>query len=256
MPSPPIPPCSCGPSGDWRLEPLPGPKLPPMGLVASSLALPVFINGRFASQPVTGVQRVARQLVRGLDRELSRNFGMAERLSVEVLAPRNASRLPVLERIRSRTVGRLTGQAWEQLELPGHARGGVLLNLANTAPLLQRNELVMIHDASVFAYPQTYTPIFRWWYRALLPHLGTRVRRVLTVSAFSRDELVRRAGIPFSKIDVIHLGAEHILEAAPDMGVFQRLPVRCGEYVLTVGSQSPHKNVGVVMRAVAGMNGT
>lgn len=219
--------------------------------------MPVFINGRFGSQPVTGVQRVARQLLRGLDRELGGgNSEIAERLSVEVLTPRDASRLPPLEHIGVRSVGRLRGHAWEQLELPRYARAGVLLNFANTAPLLQRNQLVMIHDASVFAIPQTYTPAFRWWYRALLPRLGTRARRVLTVSAFSRNELSRRAGIPLSKINVIHLGAEHILEAAPDLRVFERIPVQRGEYVLTVGSSSPHKNVGAVMRAVAGMNGT
>jgi glycosyltransferase involved in cell wall biosynthesis len=227
-----------------------------MGLAPPRVALPIFINGRFGSQSVTGVQRVARQLLRGLDRELGGNPEIAERLSVQVLAPRNASCLPVLEHIRVRSVGRLAGHAWEQLELPRHARAGVLLNFANTAPLMQRNELVMIHDASIFAVPETYTPAFRWWYRALLPRLGIRARRVLTVSAFSRDELSRRAGIPVSKIDVIHLGAEHILEAAPDLSVFKRVPVRRGEYVLTVGSRSPHKNVGAVMRAVAVMNGT
>jgi glycosyltransferase involved in cell wall biosynthesis len=215
--------------------------------------LPVFVNGRFGSQPVTGVQRVARQLLRGLDRELA---GLGARLSVEVLAPRNASHLPILEHIGIRTVGRLTGHAWEQLELPLYARAGVLLNFANTAPLLQQNQIVMIHDASVFAIPETYTPAFRWWYRALLPRLGTRARRILTVSSFSREDLSRRAGIPLSKIDVIPLGAEHILESAADARVFGRVPVRPGAYVLTVGSRSPHKNLGAVVTAVAGMNGT
>ena len=45
----------------------------------------------------------------------------------------------------------------------------------------------MIHDAQVYLSPASYPPAFRLWYRALLPLLGRRHRRILTVSRFARD---------------------------------------------------------------------
>jgi glycosyltransferase involved in cell wall biosynthesis len=99
--------------------------------------------------------------------------------------------------------------------------------------------------------PEAYSPAFRTWYRTLLPLLGTRALRVVTVSKFSREELSRRAGISAEKVDVIPLGAEHILDSAADPAVLNRLPVEPGRYILAVGSQSPHKNLQAVTSAIA-----
>jgi glycosyltransferase involved in cell wall biosynthesis len=113
--------------------------------------------------------------------------------------------------------------------------------------------VVTIHDAGVFAIPEAYSPAFRLWYRTLIPHLGNRAVQVLTVSNFSRDELSTRGGIPLSKIEVIHPGCEHILAVPADLGVFARLPVSPGSYLLAVGSRSTHKNLAAVLHGAAAM---
>jgi glycosyltransferase involved in cell wall biosynthesis len=215
----------------------------------------VDINGRFLTQATTGVQRYATQIVGALDRELAANEALRLRYDFRLLAPRNARVISFsAEHIPLLSIGRLTGQGWEQLELPKFAGRRLLLNLCNTAPLVAPG-IVVIHDASVYAVPEAYSFAFRTWYRMLLPRLGARAVRVLTGSEFSRSELTRRARIPSSKIKVLPLGGEHILQAPADRGVFARLPVQPGEYLLTVGSRSPHKNVGAVSEAVARLPG-
>lgn len=210
----------------------------------------VDINGRFLTQATTGVQRVAEQLVQALDRELAASPALQARYSFRLVTPAGECRPIALTHIQTAAPGHLGGQLWEQLELPMYTRGRLLLNLCNTAPLAVRS-LAVIHDASVFAIPTAFSPAFRAWYHALIPLLGRRALRVITVSRFSQGELSRRAGIPLAKIDVLPLGAEHILRTPADNGIFRRVPVEPGRFILAVGSQSPHKNVSAVVTAVS-----
>jgi glycosyltransferase involved in cell wall biosynthesis len=206
------------------------------------------INARFLTQPITGVQRFAVEMVRAIDRQLSASTAFRGRYRFRLIAPRHARSMD-LEHIPMIRVGRLGGHGWEQLELPARAGRRVLLNLCNTAPVAARN-VVTIHDAAVFAVPQAYSPAFRLWYRTLIPLLGRSALAIVTVSEFSRTELSRRAGIAPRRLDVVPQGCEHIKQPPADQGVFSRLPVSPGRYLLAVGSRSPHKNIGLLAAAL------
>jgi len=190
-------------------------------------------------------------MVQGLDGHLTQDPALRSRYRLQLVAPtRPEPRHLPLQHITVSTAGRLMGHGWEQLELPIHTRGRLSVNLCNTAPLVGRT-LVTIHDASVFAVPEAYSPAFRTWYRTMLPLIGKRAQRVVTVSEFSRGELARWAGIPPDKVDVIPLGAEHIRAAKPLPGILGQLAVSSGRYILAVASRSPHKNLELVARAVS-----
>ena len=215
----------------------------------------IVINGRFLTQATTGVQRCALQLVSALDRRMAADQTVRARWRFRLITPSRGVRTPLaLEHIPTVSAGRLTGHPWEQLELPLRAAGQVVLNLCNTGPLAGQS-VVIIYDAAVYAVPQAYSAGFRLWYRTLLPRLGRRALRVVTASDFSRGELSNWAGIPASKIDVVPMGSDHMLQRSADPGVFDRLPVSPGRYLLTVGSKSPHKNVEAVARAVSQLDG-
>ena len=189
------------------------------------------INGRFLTQATTGVQRVAEQLVQALDSELA-DSALRTRYSFRLVTPvGDKQRRLTLTHIQTAAVGHFSGQLWEQVELPVQSRGRLLLNLCNTAPLGVRS-IVVIYDASVFAVPSAYSRAFRTWYRTLIPLLGRRALRVITISNFSRGELSRLAGIPLAKMDLVPLGAEHILGAPADLGIFRRIPVERRRFIL------------------------
>jgi glycosyltransferase involved in cell wall biosynthesis len=210
----------------------------------------VDINGRFLTQIMTGVQRCGFEWVRELDRRLGQDPEFRSRYSFRLLTPHRIRSRPPWKHITQVSVGRLSGHAWEQLELPLHTRGRLLLNLCNTAPVAIQT-LTTIHDASVFAVPTAYSLAFRAWYQVLLPLLGRRSLRVITVSRFSQEELIRRARIPRDRLEVVPLGGEHILRSIADERIFSRLPVKPGHYLLAVGSRSPHKNFAAVIAAVS-----
>ncbi|HJR16394.1 MAG TPA: glycosyltransferase family 1 protein [Gemmatimonadales bacterium] len=203
----------------------------------------VLINGRFLGQRVTGVQRFARELLRHMDAVLFEQTALQKRLDLAVLTPIGTPNALDLKAIRVRHSGRFRGHVWEQVELARSAGSQLLVNLCNTAPLAGRNMITTVHDASVFVVPETYSRAFGGWYRVLIPAVARRSRRVITVSQFSRNELVRHARIPPHTIAVISGSGEHILVLPPEERIIQRLGLRRRGYILAVNSHSLHKNV-------------
>ncbi len=200
---------------------------------------PLYLNGRFATQTVTGVQRFAGEIVAALDRR----WDAAEPDAPTLLTPRSASPPPAYRSLRVRQVGRRSGHAWEQLDLPWHARGGVLVNLANAAPVLGGRQLLLLHDAGIFAHPEAYSTAYRLVHRTLERMLAWKQVRFATVSRFSRDEIATYLHLPAAEIAVVSEGADHILRAAPDHAILQQHSLARRGYVLAVGSLVAHKNL-------------
>jgi len=210
----------------------------------------LIINGKFLSTKGTGVSRVAFELLTQLGKhkeELTRLFGAPP----IILAPRGAKGVgrdlpfPLYNR------SLLTWQFWEQLELPIRARGGFLLSLCNLSPIIHGRTVTMVHDAQTFSSPQSYDFAFRNFYQLMLPIIGRRSLRILTVSDYSAGQLEHFGIAPRDKIEVIHNGADHsdMAEAAADASARMGLTAR--RYVLALASPQVHKNIGVLLRAFA-----
>ena len=204
---------------------------------------PIVINGRYLSQVVTGVQRYSIEVVRAIDRMLASGELQAAPEPVEILTPPGTPEMHQFRTMRVHAVGWGSGQVWEQTALPCFCRGKLLFTPGGGAPLLHRHSVYTIHDAGVFATPDAYSPHYRAWYRW---HHRRAVRnpslRLLTVSEFSKRELVRWLGVDAARIQVTPLGHEHALEAAADPAVLERLGLEPQTYILGVGSANMNKN--------------
>jgi glycosyltransferase involved in cell wall biosynthesis len=192
--------------------------------------MPVFINGRYLAQGLTGVQRYAAEMSAALCARLP---------DARILAPANARSAPSLARL----VGKGGGHAWEQLQLPFFARGGVLLNPGNTAPLLGGRQIVVLHDAGVFSTPEAYARPFRLWYKTLQFGLTRRAVTIVTVSEFSKRELAAHLRIPPARITVVGEGADHMRRIAADPSALTAHGLVPQSYVLAVGTLAAHKNL-------------
>jgi glycosyltransferase involved in cell wall biosynthesis len=205
---------------------------------------PLYINGRFATQNLSGVQRFAQEITASLLR-INPN--------TQLLVPAGGAAL----HRGARETGHLQGQAWEQRELPHAARDGFLVNLGNTAPLFGRRQLVVIHDAGVFSTPDAYSWKFRAWYKFMQAWLVRRKVPIVAVSEFSRQEIIRHLHVPPAQVAVMTEGADHVRRIAPDPGILHKHGLRHGDFVLAVGTLSAHKNLvalGVLARQLAARN--
>lgn len=215
----------------------------------------LWINARFLDRPVTGVERVARELLTAivahhLDAEGRWTAPDGSLWQLRLLAPLGGSAPSPWRALPLLRAGRQRGHAWEQLDLPRLTRGDWLINLCNTAPLFKRRQIVFLHDAQPFAIPHNFTFAFRTWYRLLYSVAGRRAAVVLTNSEFSRDELVQRVGLDDDKIVVCLLGSEHAQRRTPDAAAIARFALPAEPFLLAVSSPSPNKNFAAVVRAL------
>jgi glycosyltransferase involved in cell wall biosynthesis len=207
----------------------------------------IFLNGRFLTQSVTGVQRFAIEIAGAIDRMMTRG----DWVDTAILAPRLISSKRATgvsyQRLRLHEVGRTRGHLWEQTELPIAARGGTLINLGNTAPVLTAGrQVVVVHDVGVFDTPESYSFGFRAWHKTLL-HILIRTRiEIVTVSEFSRQRILTRLGVDPARITVMYEGADHILRVPSDPGTLERFGLRPQKFALVVGSRAVHKNFNVL----------
>lgn len=201
----------------------------------------IYINARFLTQTVTGVQRYAIELVKEIDKLIESGEVDGTKYEFCLLSPSNVVTRLELKHIRHQVVGKLKGHAWEQFELPFYSRGGLLINLCNTGPAFKRNQIVTIHDASVFSYPKAFSFAFRSWYQFLTVRLGKISKRVITVSNFSKGELIQHCKIAAQKVSVTHLGIDHIHDRQAAQGVLEKYGIE-SPYVLAVSTMNPYKN--------------
>jgi glycosyltransferase involved in cell wall biosynthesis len=209
----------------------------------------IYINARFLTQSITGVQRYAIELVKAIDLLLDRGEMNMRELKFTLLSPPDPINQLNLKHIQVKKVGYLKGHLWEQLELPFYAKNGLLLNLCNTAPILKKNQITTIHDASVYAVPQTYSFLFRAWYKLLFRIADKVSKQIITDSDFSRKELIQYCKINPSKIHTIYLGKEHIHDNNVDLEYLSKIRTD-KPFVLAVSSMSPNKNFRSILLAV------
>lgn len=207
----------------------------------------IYLNGKFAAQRTTGVQRVAAELIAALDSQLEGHAGRWV-----LLIPAGAPR-PSLRWIEVREIGwrGIPLHVWEQCLLPWAARWGSLVNLSGSAPWLARTQSAMLHDAAVFDHPSAYAPAFVGWYRSLFRRLASSRAGLMTVSNFSRNRLAACLGVPEERILVVPCGVDHLSKVQPDTAVLRRLGLEGRRFFLAVGSANPTKNLGTLERAFA-----
>jgi glycosyltransferase involved in cell wall biosynthesis len=202
------------------------------------LRMELVINGRFLTQRVTGVQRYARELIRALDDIFDQDSGC----QITVMSPRLSGRPPSWRNIALHEVGFLQGHAWEQIELPWHARGKILFCPANTAPAISllgaASLIVTVHDLSYKYFPEAYRTLFRLWYGFLVPLILKRAGTVITVSESERRAIIERYPGVASRLHVTENGGLPF-EASTNV---TNIDPGGGGYILYVGSLSKRKN--------------
>ena len=123
------------------------------------------------------------------------------------------------------------------------ARARALLCPANLAPLAFPRNVVVIHDAAALRHPEWYSPAYAAWQRRVLPALARRALHVVTVSEFSRGELMELLGIPAERITVVAGGVDPAFTPAADAERAKRELGLTRPYVLAGASQTARKNL-------------
>jgi glycosyltransferase involved in cell wall biosynthesis len=195
---------------------------------------PVVINARAAIRAeIGGVERIAREM---------------------------ALRLPTLRPDRYRVIrpplglAHRAGHLWEQAILPlRSARPALIYSPAGLAPVLSRRNVVVIPDAAALRHSEAYSPMYVSYQRRILPLIAARAQLLITLSEFSRGELVDTLGVAPDCVKVVPAGVDGRFRPTADPAPASERHGLGDPYVLAVGTSSHRKNLGVLELAAAAL---
>lgn len=201
------------------------------------MAHKIYINGRFLTQQITGVQQFAFEICRHLQHSS---------LEFVLLVPRDTALPQALSHLSCKEVGKGKGYVWEQVELPNFLKkqgSPLLLNFCNTAPLFYKNQWVTVHDLAFMHHPEWFSKSFARVYRFLIPRIVKRSQKVFTVSQSVKQQLRETFFIPENKIEILYNGIPHeLLHYNPSDTTKRKM-------ILTVSSINPRKNLSFLIDA-------
>jgi len=103
----------------------------------------------------------------------------------------------------------------------------------------------VIHDLNYEHYPKDLPASASWYYRHFSPLFATKAKRIITVSEFSKQDIVQQYNIAANKIDVVYNAADHQYTTINENKKKEiRTKYSHGEeYFLYVSALHPRKNV-------------
>jgi len=144
---------------------------------------------------------------------------------------------------------------WEQVRLPletARDKIDIFHSPANTTMLLSRCPIIVtIHDVTL-QETLRQANLENGYHRLLQPFILRRAKRVITPSAYSRSRIEEIMKIPKNKINVIHNGISDYFKVINNNGQIERTKREfgiTGGFILSVGGESPWKNVSGLIKA-------
>jgi glycosyltransferase involved in cell wall biosynthesis len=213
--------------------------------VASSKPIELIVNARHLAGPKTGIEVYMELLLEALARTGDVRITAVSWSPLGLTLPNVRevvpARKPGYGGIRA-TLWKLWFDQWYSLRAVAPRDGIVFHGMDGFLPYSLRSRdrcVATIHDLGWQVYPDLYDRRLRLMYGGLFPWVLRRADRFISVSRYTADDLISRAGVPASKIDVVYHGLDpvfaiNVKSAAP--------PASDQPYVLAVGGVSPRKN--------------
>lgn len=193
----------------------------------------IYINGRFLTRPMTGVERYAYNICKSL-------LSMGQTFTI--ICPKR----PILDIYDTHDMnivhfGHGNSHFWEQCMLPFffvRKKNYLLLNFTGLGPILIRKKIMTIHDLSFLENSSWHSLPYRLWYKMMTPLAARTSRQLITVSNFSKNEILRfYPSLKKKEITIVYNAA--------DKDLFHRTAsegTSTERFVLAVSSIDPRKN--------------
>lgn len=213
-------------------------------LGAASSVPPVAVNVRNLTGPHTGIEVYMLALLRALDATGQVDVTALSWSPVGLDLPHVREVVPA--RRPDLASGSLRATLWKLwFDHWGSVRGipsgrVVYHGMDGFLPLgIRRRDrcVATVHDLGWQVHPELYDRRLRLMYGLQFPWVVRRANRFVAVSRYTADDLMRRAGVPASRIDVVYHGLDAAFTAAPVATPAEQEP-----YLLAVGGVSPRKN--------------
>ena len=129
----------------------------------------------------------------------------------------------------------------------------ILFCTSPAGPLFLKNKIVTIHDCAYDRFPEFASLFSKWYFKAMFYAAKYRSRGVITISEFSKKELVDLYGFRAGNVHAIYSALPELPAVPPDfqVKVLEKFGVEKGKYFFYVGNTRPRKNILGLLAAFA-----
>ena len=208
----------------------------------------LYINGRFLTQPMTGVERYAYNICKALAR-LQQPFTLVCP-KAPIHQDYDVSDLNIVH------FGIGNSHFWEQCVLPFFFIGKkdyLVVSFTGLGSILIPHKMMTIHDLAFLKNPVWYSRAYYWYYRFMTPLAVKTSQHILTVSEFSKSEIL--GFYPFlngEKISVVYNAIDSRLFKHQTSDIRHQTSE---PFVLCVSSIDPRKNFARLVEACQSLTG-
>lgn len=152
---------------------------------------------------------------------------------------------------------RVLRYSWEQAVLPLQLRQAnldLVHSLGYVGPIASGSpQVVSVHDVNYIGHRGRRTPVGRRAFRFFVEKTVKRANHVITISRFSKGEIMTHLGVSDEKVSVIYCAAREATPAAAASGAqYSELVKNVTQpFMVAFSSLSAHKNIGRLIAAFA-----
>ena len=204
----------------------------------------IAINGESWCRNITGIERVATEVVVALD-------SLAKSGEIELILPANAKNVPVLKNIHIVQLSKSVSffPVWCQIDFQKYVltHHAISLDFSNVCPVFCPG-IEYIHDIYCKLFPSDFKTkhdkfvqfYSSFMYRTIAHH----AKKIVTVSEYSKKTIVDAYHINPNRVEVIYDGLGEYNTIQPDFSIFEKLPQHAEKpFYFTLGSLSVRKNL-------------
>jgi glycosyltransferase involved in cell wall biosynthesis len=162
------------------------------------------VNANFLEKPSSETNGVLR-----FCREISIRLKSVDK-SIQFISSKNIELNEYSELLDPIKVGVARGFVWEQCELPfflyKNYRNFFLVNFNNVSPILYNKNISSVLDLTWKHFPETFDYKSRVYLNAIVPLVMYSSRKILTISEYSKSDILRNYPVSEGKIRVIYPG--------------------------------------------------
>lgn len=150
----------------------------------------------------------------------------------------------------------------EQIELPlivNKYKGKAIFHSPSfvSSPFIKAKMIMTIHDLNHLRFPQYYTPFHKYYYKYIVKPSALKCEKIITVSEFSKREIVNWLGCSEEKVVVTYNGVDHKFKPIDDVNKLEKVKQKYSlpnKFILYIGNLKPHKNVETLVKSMSLVN--
>ncbi len=132
---------------------------------------------------------------------------------------------------------------WNFFILPIKTKGALVYSPSTHGSLFIRNQVVTIHDLISLNFPQQHRLQY-YYFKYFVPLLINRCKKVIAISQFTKDEILKYYAIDQDKIQVVYNGVERLVYHDKTEYEEQVSKMTDGKpFFVCVGASFEHKNI-------------